>query len=179
MLTLMLLRHAKAEPGSARLADQDRPLSGRGQSDAPRMGAWISEHDLVPDLVVCSTARRTRETLTLVTPAFGRDVPASFDPAVYEATTARLLTVLRRTPAAPRRLMLIGHNPGLEDLALDLMGDAEPGVAERLRAKFPTCGLAVLDLPVAAWAQLTPRSARLTQYMAPRFFDVTPGTEGA
>jgi phosphohistidine phosphatase len=137
------------------------------------MGAWIAENDLVPDLVVCSTARRTRETLSQLQPVLeeklGRALPVGFDAAVYEATTARLLTVIRRTPGTPRRLMLIGHNPGFEVLAHDLKRDADAVAAERLGRKYSTCGLAVLDLPIDAWAQTTPRSARLTHFMAPRY----------
>jgi len=173
MLTLMLLRHGKAEPGNPRIADKDRPLADRGHTDAARMGAWIVESDLVPDLIVCSTARRTRETLAQVQPVLeaklGRALPVSFDAAVYEATTARLLTVIRRTPGTPRRLMLIGHNPGFEDLSNDLKREADAVAAERIARKYPTCGLAVLDLPIDAWAQTAPRSARLTHFLAPRY----------
>ena len=151
------------------MPDKDRPLAERGHADAPLMGAWIRAHDLVPDLVVCSTARRTRETWAGVAAELGRDVPVTFDAAIYEATTARILSVIRRTPGTPRRLMLIGHNPGFEDLSADLARDTDPEAATRIARKYSTCGLAVLDIPVDAWAKVTPRTARLTHFMAPQY----------
>lgn len=175
MLTLLLLRHAKAEPGSFSVADIDRPLAKRGHSDAPRMGAWLAAHGLVPDYAVCSSSRRTRETLQLVEPAFGVKVETVFERAIYEATATRLLTVTRRTPARVRRLMLVGHNPGLEDLAKDLIGTADRVAAEHLEIRYPTSGLAVLTWRepsfVDTWAKLTPRSAHLQTFTAPRWLD--------
>ena len=171
MLTLLLLRHAKAEAGRATLADQERSLAPRGQADAPRLGRFIAEHDLVPDLVVCSSARRTRETWALVDPEFGKAVTSHIEPGIYEATTARLLAVIRRTPATTRRLMVIGHNPGLEELARDLMrvDGANPEAARRLGEKYPTAGLAVLEFPHDQWSKITPRSAELVEFTAPKY----------
>jgi phosphohistidine phosphatase len=170
MLTLMLLRHAKAEVGRPMLADKDRSLAERGRDDAARMGERLVRDGLVPDRVLCSTARRTRETWALVSAELGTLVPADFEPAIYEATTARLLTVIRRAPVDAKRLLLIGHNPALEDLANDFVREAETGAAARLAEKYPTSGLAVLELPVTAWTQATPRSARLTHFTAPRYW---------
>ena len=138
------------------------------------MGAWLAAHDLVPDHIVCSTSRRTRETLALAAPAFGRKIETSFEPAIYEATATRLLTVLRRTPAKVRRLLMVGHNPGLQDLANDLIATSEPVAAERLAKKYGTSGLVVLHWAkgtVDAWAKVTPRSAHLDAFMAPRYLE--------
>ncbi len=170
MLTLMLLRHAKAEPGVPRVADKDRALAERGLADATRMGERLVRDGMVPDRVICSTARRTRETWTRVSVELGAPVPVDFEAAIYEATTARLLTVIRRAPPSAKRLMLIGHNPGFEDLTNDFVRDAETGAAARLAEKYPTCGLAILELPIATWSQATPRSARLTHFTAPRYW---------
>jgi phosphohistidine phosphatase len=170
MLTLILLRHAKAEPGRATMADRDRALAARGRGDAVRAGRWLKEAGLVPDLVVCSAARRTRETWTLAAETLGTDVTTTFEAAIYEATPARLLTTLRRTPAAVRCLLMIGHNPGLEELTADLMRDADPEAAKRLAQKFPTSGLAVLALPATDWAHLVPRNGHLAHFVGPRYF---------
>jgi phosphohistidine phosphatase len=170
MLTLMLLRHAKAETGRANLADKDRSLAERGRADAALMGERLVRDGLVPDRVLCSTARRTRETWALVSAELGAVVPVDFEPAIYEATTARLLTVIRRAPATAKRLLVVGHNPGLEDLINDFVREAETGAAARLAEKYPTSGLAVLELPITSWTQATPRSARLTHFTAPRYW---------
>ena len=173
MLTLLLLRHAKAEPGSFSLPDIDRSLAPRGRDDAPRMGAWLAAHDLIPDYIVCSPLRRTRETLQLVMPALAREIETVFDPAIYEASMARLLAVLRRTPTRAQRVMFVGHNPGFEDLANDLLGSADATAAERLENKYSTAGLAVLAWPAASgihqWAKVTARRAHLEAFVAPRY----------
>ena len=173
MLTLLLLRHAKAEPGRATLADQDRSLAPRGKMDAPKLGRFIAREKLVPDLVLCSSARRTRETWALVEPEFGAAVEMHFEPGIYEATTARLLAIVRRTPPMVKRLMLIGHNPGLEELTDDLMGvgDANSEASHRLSEKYPTAGLAVLEFAHDQWARVTPRSSRLVAFTAPKYLD--------
>jgi phosphohistidine phosphatase len=170
MLTLMLLRHAKAEPGAPRVADKDRALAERGLADATRMGERLARDGMVPDRVICSTARRTRETWANLSAELGATVPVDFDAAIYEATTARLLTVIRRAPSTAKRLLLIGHNPGFEALTNDFVREAETGAAARLAEKYPTCGLAVLELPIATWSQTTPRTARLTHFTAPRYW---------
>jgi phosphohistidine phosphatase len=170
MLTLMLLRHAKAEPGAPRVPDKDRALAERGLADATRMGERLARDGMVPDRVICSTARRTRETWANLSAELGATVPVDFDAAIYEATTARLLTVIRRAPSTAKRLLLIGHNPGFEALTNDFVREAETGAAARLAEKYPTCGLAVLELPIATWSQTTPRTARLTHFTAPRYW---------
>lgn len=175
MLTLILLRHAKAEPGSFSVADIERPLADRGRSDAPRLGAWITAHDLVPDYIVCSPARRARETLALAKPAFGNAVETVYEPAIYEATAMRILTLVRRTPVHVKRLMLVGHNPGFENLAKDLTGTADEEAGQRLDKKYPTAGLAVLSWPKASsvetWQKVTGRTAHLAAFVAPRYLD--------
>ena len=169
MLTLMLLRHAKAELGMATLADKDRSLAQRGRADAPRLGAFVESEGLRPDLVQCSTARRTRETWELAQAAMSKPVETQFEAGIYEASTARLLAIVRRTPASVKRLLLIGHNPGFEDLACDLIRDGEPEAMARIDKKYPTSGLAVLTFSHKQWAQITPRSARLTHFTAPAY----------
>jgi len=169
MLTLILFRHAKAEPASPGIEDIDRPLAPRGRTDAPRLGAFLATENLVPDLILCSPSRRTRETLELAVPAFGAVIATREEPAIYEASMARLLSVIRRTPAGVHRLMLVGHNPGFEELALDLARTADKDAAARLDKKYPTAGLAVLTFEMDTWAKVTARTGNLTHFTAPRY----------
>ncbi|GAA3379114.1 histidine phosphatase family protein [Streptomyces sannanensis] len=163
---LIVLRHAKsAWPDD--IADHERPLAPRGRRDAPAVGRWLEKHGLLPDLVVCSTARRTRETWEGASGELGGAPVVSYDERVYGATVSELLDVVRETPDEYRTLLLIGHNPGAQDFVLELAGDADEGSLADVRAKFPTSALAVLSVDVL-WQDLAPHGARLTRFAAPR-----------
>jgi phosphohistidine phosphatase len=173
---LVVLRHAKSAypPG---VADHDRPLAPRGVVDAKAAGAWIHHHVGRLDHVVVSSARRARGTWTLAAGvigyigAAGYDVdspgPLTVDPRVYDASIATLLEVLGELPDRVGTALLVGHNPGCEDLVDTLAGDADPAAARLLAVKYPTCGTAVLDLDVA-WCDLAPGVARLSAFVVPR-----------
>jgi phosphohistidine phosphatase len=171
MLTLLLLRHAKSSWEVPALADYDRPLAKRGQKAAPRMGAEIGALGLNPDLVLCSGAARTRETLALVLGAIGappREVV--YDDAIYMAPPTQLLTVLRGLPAgpdAPSTVMVVGHNPGLEELAELLVGSGDEELRELLEEKFPTGALAVITFDTARWGDIAPGTGTLTRFVTP------------
>ena len=170
---LVLLRHAKSAWPD--LPDHERPLAGRGRRDAPVMGRWLRAAGHVPDRVLCSTARRTRETWQLAQPELGTSPPVSFEDQVYEASTAQLLDLARHAPPAVKTLLIVGHAPGIPELALTLAGAATPGdgdggsgaVFDRMRAKFPTAAVAVLEL-TGPWDRLGPGVARLTSFVTPR-----------
>ena len=168
MPTLVVLRHAKSAwpPG---VADQDRPLNDRGRRDAPAAGTWLSEElPEVPGLAVVSPARRTQQTWGLVAPELRGDVPVRLDPDVYAATGAGLLGVVRGLPPQISTAVLVGHNPGCEDLADSLAGPgSDPGALAAMAVKYPTAGIAVLRLTVP-WAAATPGSAALTRFVVPR-----------
>ncbi len=142
MLTVLLLRHAKSSWDTMSLPDYDRPLAKRGLKAAPLIGAEIARLGLRPDLILCSGAARTRETLALVQPALGSPPPhVIHDDAIYMATPATLLTLLRKLPAgasAPKTVMIVGHNPGLEELAELLVGGGNDDAQELMAEKFPT-----------------------------------------
>ena len=172
--TLVLFRHAKsAWPED--VPDHERPLAPRGQRDAPVMGAWLRDAGLVPDQVLCSTARRARETWQLAEGGLGAAPPVSFERGVYESAAAGLLALIRETPAAVRTLLVIGHNPTIEDLALMLAAGgagsapdaAATGALDRMRVKFPTAAIAVLE-SAGTWADLAAGQARLTAFVIPR-----------
>lgn len=166
---LIVMRHAKAAWPEG-VADLERPLAERGRLDAPRAGRWLAAGGWVPDQVICSPARRTRETFALVGGVWENSPPVDYDERVYAAGVAALLAVVRGAPPSARTLMLIGHNPGMQGLTLTLAGDAveEEGM-DRAEEKFPTCAIAILEVP-ASWSALAPGRALLTQFAVPRDF---------
>jgi len=166
MLRLLLLRHAKAAwpPG---VLDLDRPLAARGREAAVAMGNYIKRECFAPDLVLVSPARRTQETWELVQPLIG-DVPSRHDRRIYEAPVARLLTVLQELEPEARTVLMIGHNPGFEDLASFLIGEGDMDGILRLGRKYPTAGLAVIDFPHEDWARAARKSGRLERFATPQ-----------
>lgn len=168
MPILHLLRHAKSSWDAAGLRDHDRPLSERGGRAAAAMAAHLRRAAVAPDLVLCSSARRTVETLAAIRGALPRGVAVETTDDLYEVGAATLLQRLGRIPAEVGVLLVIGHNPGMEELALRLAGEgSDAGASERLGRKFPTGAIATLEFE-GAWADLDWGGARLTGFVAPR-----------
>jgi phosphohistidine phosphatase len=184
--TLVLFRHAKSAWPD--MADHDRPLARRGIKAAPIMGRWLRDAGLVPDQVLCSTARRARETWQLAQPGLAATPPVTFDRGIYEGTAADLLDLIRQVPAETGTLLLVGHNPAIEDLALTLTAAVPgagpaPGTAGsadlgRMREKFPTGAIAVLRA-AGSWPGLAPGQARLTAFAVPRDLTAPPTQDPA
>lgn len=168
MLTVLLLRHAKSSWDNPDLSDHDRPLNQRGLDAAPRIGAFIKDHRLVPGLVLCSTSVRTRATLELVLPFLDPKPQIFFEEELYLAESSWLLNRLRLVKSDVKRAMMIGHNPGFEELARELAGHGEKSSLDDLHRKFPTAGLAVLDFNVSVWSQIGPGTGRLAHFVTPR-----------
>ena len=196
--TLVLLRHAKSS-WTEDVPDHLRPLAGRGRRAAPIAGRWLWAEGYAPDLVLCSTARRARQTWQLAESGLlaagdpgssgaAAAPPVSYEREVYQASAAGLLDLLRRQPASVRTLLLVGHEPGMSELALTLAGAPDgpdgpvperpvpqgadgpvPDAAglARLRAKFPTAAIAVL-VSARDWSRLGPGRARLARFVTPR-----------
>ena len=122
MLTLALLRHAKSSWSNPTLQDRDRPLATRGVADAPLMGKAMAERGIDPELVLCSSARRTRDTLDLVLPELRVEPKVVYEDALYHASTKEMLDMLRGVQPGANRVMLVGHNPEIHAFALDLVG---------------------------------------------------------
>ena len=162
---LVLLRHAKSD-WPEDVADHERPLAGRGRRDAPAMGRWLREAGYRPDHVVCSTALRTRQTWELVRDELDVDPATEFEPRVYGATVQELLDVIGGAPASAGTLLVIGHNPGLEYLALTLAGDAPSDERERMHRKFPTAAVAVFEWS-GGWDQVAAGATRLVRFVTP------------
>ncbi|MFG1344290.1 histidine phosphatase family protein [Xanthobacter autotrophicus DSM 431] len=167
MRRLILLRHAKSDWPDG-VADPERPLAPRGRSAAPRIGAYIAREQLVADRVLVSPARRTRETWDLVAAQLPPIKVVASEPRIYDASAARLLSVLRDQPREAHSVMLVGHNPGLEDIAHLLAAGGPPPHLAKMAEKFPTGSLAVIDLPIDDWSAIVPESGRLDRFVTPR-----------
>lgn len=174
MRTLHLLRHAKSSWTDPGLGDHERPLAPRGRRAAMRVAHYANSHGIRPDLVLSSSALRARETLELLMPALGPGAEVRFDDDLYGANADELLGRVRAVNDRITSLLLVGHNPGLQDLATSLAGDGEPLAKELLRAKFPTGVLAILDLGSTTWARLTPGGAYLVRLVLPSELPVDP-----
>jgi phosphohistidine phosphatase len=165
------LRHAKSDWSVGGQRDQDRALAARGREAAPLIGAYMARHGLKPDKALVSSARRARETWDLVAPAFGKSLDVSFDPRLYEANPKALLIPLREAGSTAHSLLVVGHNPGIQELASLLMASGDIDARQRLLEKFPTAALAVIDFPIDTWSALAPHSGRLDRFVTPRALD--------
>ena len=145
MKRLMVLRHAKSSWKNHDLSDHDRPLNKRGTRDAPRVGSLLREQGLVPEWAFSSTANRARVTLDLALEESGATCEASRVAELYLAAPADIVDVLRGTPEPVSRALVVGHNPGMEDLVQGLTGE---------EVIFPTAALAVIDCEIEQWADL-------------------------
>jgi phosphohistidine phosphatase len=168
MRRLMLLRHAKSDWTAPGKRDHDRTLNARGRESAPKMGAYMARHALVPDLIVASTAVRVSETLDLLLPAFEKAPKVVSERRVYEATPDTLLEIVKGTPQNAHSLLIVGHNPGMGELAALLIAAGDVEARQRLIEKFPTAGLAVIDFALDDWGAIHPRGGRLDRFVVPR-----------
>jgi phosphohistidine phosphatase len=165
---LALVRHAKSSWADPDLDDHDRPLNGRGRRAAVLVGHHLRESGLVPDLVLCSSAVRARETLRrFVLPP---DTAVSIEDPLYGAGATALIARLQSVPDAVGSVLVLGHNPGLEDLAAVLVDDSHV-----LPEKFPTAAAAILRLPIASWDELAPGIGRLDRVVIPRELEDAAG----
>ena len=168
MRRLMLLRHAKSDWSAPGRPDRERVLSPRGERAAPLMGRYLAEQGLVPQHAIVSGAERTRQTWQLLGKAVTETPSVTFDDRIYEAAPADILDAIADAPARAETLLVVGHNPGLQSLAIGLAG-AGGGKARRMLAeKFPTAGLAILDFDLPDWRSLSAGSGRLERFITPR-----------
>jgi phosphohistidine phosphatase len=163
----VVLRHAKSAWPTG-TPDHERPLAPRGRRDAPAAGRALAEADCLPDLALCSSAVRARRTWELASAQWGTPPPVRFQPQLYAADAPDLLRAVRDVPAVVRTLLLIGHNPGLAELVLELAGDGLNDTLDRVRTKFPTAAIAVLAWHGTTWETLAPGAALLTDVIVAR-----------
>jgi phosphohistidine phosphatase len=166
MKVLYLLRHAKSSWDDPSFDDHDRPLAPRGRRAAKRIARHMRAEGIRPELVLCSSARRTRETLGLVSSGWDGEVPVRIERRVYAAGDGDLLALINEVPEEVESVLLIGHNPGLETLALALA--ARGPYLGRLEEKYPTGALASLAFDGRTWADLGPGTAELVGFVVPR-----------
>jgi phosphohistidine phosphatase len=162
---LVVLRHAKSAWPA--VPDHRRPLAARGRRDAPAVGRALRDGGYLPDRVLCSTAERTRQTWDLVAGELGAAPPVEWDDRIYDASVDGLLAVLRDVPDGVGTVLLVGHNPGVQELTLALAGDAQSDTARRVWEKFPTSAFAVLSLS-GNWSDLAPGVGELVEFAVPR-----------
>lgn len=167
MKALYLLRHAKSSWADPSLADHERPLAPRGKKATRALARYLADNGVRPALVLCSTAARARRTLDGVVASLGDDVDVWEEEDLYGAGSGELLQFLRRLPPTVPSVMVIAHNPGLEDLAMDLIGGGDEAALARLHEKFPTGALATLTIP-GDWRTLERGQATLTAYVIPK-----------
>jgi phosphohistidine phosphatase len=170
MKTLIVLRHAKAERDSATGRDFDRPLAERGWKDARAVGAEARKRGLRPDKVLASPAKRVVETVAAFEEGFG-PVAVSYDEHIYDAPVSRLLETVGEADDAVGQLLLVGHNPGAEQLLLRVAGDDSGGYLDRIADGFPTAALAGIELPVDHWRDAGQGIGRVLFLIAPRDLD--------
>jgi phosphohistidine phosphatase len=165
-MRLWLLRHAKSSWENTGLPDEERPLASRGQGAADRMRDYLAAESIEPELVLCSSATRARETLARVLPGLGSELQVLIEPELYTFDADVLLHRLFRVPGEIGSVMLVGHNPAIEELAVRI---ADRG--DRLRdlsKKYPTAALAEITFPAKTWTSIEERPGALTRFVVPK-----------
>lgn len=176
MKTLGLFRHAKSDWHDQRARDFDRPLNERGRKGASLMGKHIRDHGMKWGRIIASPAVRVTETIELAAKAAGGTPPVNWDRRVYLASSATLLDLLREQEGDPASILMIGHNPSLEDLIFDLVpDDGSSPLRDIVEEKFPTAAFAVLELDIDSWADLCEGCGRLIHLTRPRDLDASLG----
>jgi phosphohistidine phosphatase len=182
MRRLMLLRHAKTEHDAPSGQDQDRRLDDRGRLDAAAIGSWIGRHPPIADAVLVSTAVRARQTWEIAGQAIKEATrePAAqprveFLAELYGAEPAQLLQIIRLVEVTdPKRLLVIGHNPGMHELALALTGSGDAAAKKAIEDNLPTAGLAILDFDIDGWGDVAFRRGKLVGFTSPKLLKLTP-----
>ncbi|WP_275785704.1 SixA phosphatase family protein [Pararhizobium gei] len=164
---LILLRHGKSAWPEG-VADEARPLSERGRRAAPVIGAYMEHETLIPDLVLVSPATRAQQTWDLVRDELPADMAERTETKLYEVPAETIVDAIRSVEASCRTLLVVGHNPGMEDAAAMLAGGGEAGAIYLIKEKFPTAGLAVIDFDIEGWNDLAAGSGYLERFVTPR-----------
>ena len=165
-LTLLLFRHAKAERGHAALPDEKRPLADRGRVDADAMGRRLALDGLMPDLVLCSPATRTLETLALAAPHWAPAPRTNIVTDLYDRMSGSYLDIIQAAPAV-QRLMLVAHNSATESTARQLCGGGDEAALHSLRTKYPTAAIAVVNFTAERWRDIQPGQGTLSAFLTP------------
>jgi phosphohistidine phosphatase len=177
-LTLTLLRHAKSSWDDAIPRDFDRPLNKRGEKAAMLMGVWVKREGLVFDHVLASPAVRVIDTIDQFVKGTGERIDANWDRRIYLASSATLMDVLRDQSDEYKSVLMVGHNPGMEDLVFDIVpDDGSSPLRELVWEKYPTGALARMELDIDSWANIDRKCGQLTHFIRPRDLDAELGPE--
>lgn len=168
MKTLYLLRHAKSDHSDGSLRDHERPLAPRGRRAAPAMAEYMAREALDPEVVLCSTATRTRQTWEGMDGRLGHEATVIFDPDLYGASPHAILKAVGRVPDDVTRVLVIGHNPGLEELAVGLVTEGRRSDRDRMAVKYPTGALAVLRSDAGRWDDIGQTACELERFVRPK-----------
>lgn len=168
MKTLLMLRHAKSSWEEPQLSDHQRPLAPRGKKAAPRIGSYMSANGLLPDLVLCSPARRAVDTWTLVSEQLQTMPEVKLLEDLYHTGPGTILSLLHELPDSISTVLLVGHNPTFEELALSLSGSGDEESLAEMARKYPTGALAVIDISVDQWREVQPGTGSLRSFIRPR-----------
>jgi phosphohistidine phosphatase len=168
MRTVYLLRHAKSSWKDAGLEDFDRPLASRGRRAATAIGRYLRAQAIEPALILCSPAKRARQTLERLQETIAAAIPTRFEKAIYMAEPGPLLQRLQGLSDSLPSVMIVGHNPGLEQLAALLIGSGDKAMRQEMARKFPTAALAVIEAAVDHWSELKAGDGRLTLFVRGR-----------
>ena len=173
-----MLRHAKSSWDNPNLDDFSRPLAPRGINACKLMKTYIENNPVRPDLILCSSSKRTQETYLLLADAFNRKTEVRFEYDLYESGSQELLKRLRKVDGKVSSVMMIGHNPGLEHLALVLTSGKESKPLAKMREKFPTLALASIKISKGGWISAGPGRAKLKEFITPHDLDMEFSTRG-
>jgi phosphohistidine phosphatase len=173
MKTLYLMRHAKAGWDDPQQRDYDRPLNPRGEAAAVLMGRFLKAQAIQVDLLLASPAVRNAMTWERLESAWKSGIAPGFEAGIYMASVDTLLALVQSAPPAAKAMMLLGHNPGMEDLSFKLLHDGDAGGMDLLDQGFKTAAIAELTFDVAQWSEITPKSATLQRFITPRSLDRT------
>lgn len=178
MKKLTLLRHAKSEWGDRSQRDFERPINARGEAGAKLIGQWIKREELAFDLVLASPATRVSDTIDQLETSLSRSLNPEWDRRIYLASSSTLIDVLRGVEDSPAHILMVGHNPGLEDLIFDLVPDSsDDRLRDEVEQKFPTAALAMLELEIENWADVSNRCANFKALIRPRDLDPSLGPQ--
>ena len=177
MKTLILLRHAKSSWDDSVARDFDRPLNKRGRKAARTIGREMRSQGMEFHSVIASPAARVVETLADVAAGYGQPIDPDYDDRIYLASASTLLDIVHDADDAADRLLIVGHNPGLEKLAMLLTGDDGNGLRGALAVKYPTATIAEISLPVEHWRDVAKGQGRLSRFIRPRDLDPELGPD--
>ena len=177
-LTLTLLRHAKSGWDDPVARDFDRPLNKRGEKAAVLMGRWVQANDITFDHVVASPAVRVIDTIDQFVLGTGERIDATWDRRIYLASSATLMDVLRDQSDDHKSVLMVGHNPGMEDLVFDIVADdGSSPLRDIVWEKYPTAAIARMQLDIDSWAAIDRKTGKLTHFIRPRDLDAELGPE--